>query len=206
MILTSLQLRDGDFQRIGLVWVGRPSNLDQPFADDEAGRAAEAVELPLQEVGDRLEPENFLTFLRVFRLLSKSLHQLFDGVGSDAAVRSSLPGLGVQIVSLVATPQPEMSLVSQPVPFAPIRSAGSFRWSRVRCGCLVVPAWPRSPDCVSLGYTSTPDELGLSTGPVGSYPLSRIGPKWTTLYANADHSAAHCTLLRPRTSNRPNPR
>ena len=57
-----------------------------------------------------------------------------------------------------------------------------------------------------LRGTSSRDELGLPTGPICSYPLSRIGPKWTTLYANADHNAAHCTFLRPRTSSRPNPR
>ena len=80
----------------------------------------------------RCEPENFLTFLRVFRLWSESLHQLFDGVGSDAAVFSLLPGLGVRIVSLCAAPQPGMILVSNPVLFALIRSAGSDR-SGPRC-------------------------------------------------------------------------
>ena len=53
---------------------------------------------------------------------------------------------------------------------------------------------------VKQGFSESPDR------PLRSYGLSRIGPKWTTLYANADHNAAHRTFLKPRTSSRPNPR
>ena len=66
--------------------------------------------------------------------------------------------------------------------------------------------WPRGRVDLSLRCTSARGLLGLPTGPAGSYPLSRIGPKWTALYANADHKATHCTFLRPRTNSRFNPR
>ena len=42
----------------------------------------------------RIEPENFLDFSPCFQALSGVLHRLSDGVGSDAGVLSSLPGLG----------------------------------------------------------------------------------------------------------------
>ena len=77
--------------------------LAERFDDTPKGQRKPKVHLV------RYEPENFLTFLRVFRLWSGVPTPTSDGVGSHAAVCSSLPGLGVRIVSLFAAPHPGIS-------------------------------------------------------------------------------------------------
>jgi hypothetical protein len=80
----------------------------------------------------RSEAENFLTFLHVSgseRRPSSNFPMEFESAGG---VLPSQPGLGARIVSLFAPTQPAILWVSQPVHFAPIRSAGSDR-SGPRC-------------------------------------------------------------------------
>jgi len=85
-----------------------------------------------QTVFPNNEPENFLTFLRVFRLCAESFLQGVDGVRSDGGVSSLLSGLGARIGSRCTAPQPGRIVVAQPVHRAPIRSARSDR-SGPRC-------------------------------------------------------------------------
>ncbi len=94
---------------------GLQSLLERRFSDTQRKRAGSKVHLV------RYEPENFLTFLRVFSLCGEFLLQPSDGVRSHAAVLSAPPGLGVQSVCHFGALLSGVCWASRPVPPAPTR-------------------------------------------------------------------------------------
>ena len=113
----------------------------------------------------RKEPENFSTFVFTANEPPFMCVDSLLFVGAVVRIRTagdSLPSAGT------------LGSISS------VRSLVSSRRSRS-------PApWPRP-----FARASTSARTRSPRPSSRSYPLSRIGPKWTTLYANADHNAAH---------------